>query len=275
MPPSVLAVLQHPGRSQLKHLGAALCIDVPSQIRHISRFHGLQELRLWLPKIDNVDELIEDHTPAWTLPCLAVLDVRLEDSDLEHEQELLRFLVRCSFARPIHFSWINFDFVAQWETPALTDFLRRNLVLAHLNLRIIDTEGPALVQVLTETACPRVELIGPYLAEKPSETPLSPRIEELVLDCHWEGGFHEEWVPGVWRLLDAILQYHRDADALRQIMISHIAEEGSFGWLDDRGSNDEALTASKLASYVPKFRQKGIALLDGHGMALHVQHPPV
>jgi hypothetical protein len=134
IPPSVLAVLQHPGRSKLKHLGAGLCINVPSTVRHISRFHGLQELRLWLPKIDNVDELIEDNTAAWTLPCLAVLDVRLEDSDLSHEQELLGSLVRCPFARLTCFSWINFDFVAPWETQAQPVSQRAQIKIARPGL---------------------------------------------------------------------------------------------------------------------------------------------
>jgi hypothetical protein len=226
MPSNVLAVLQHPGRSSLELLGAALVTDVPGTIRHISRFSSLRELNLWLHKIADVDGLMNVDAPAWTLPCLVQLIVHMAGANRSHEQEMLRFLVRCSFTRLEIFAWLNLDSVAHWETQVLTDFLRRNVVLEHLTLRIIDIQGLALARVLAGTTCPLVSVMAPYLAEEPLGNPLSPRIEALALDCHWGDDSREDMVLGLWRLLDAILQYHKDTDALREIMIWRIAEEG-------------------------------------------------
>jgi hypothetical protein len=273
VPSSVLAALQHPGRSPLRHLGIALYTEVPSTLSHISRFHQLRKLHLWLPMGDDRETLIQADAPAWTLPLLEELDVSIEEATSRHEQELLGFFVRCSFSGLRRFAWINSDSLSQWETETLAQLLDRNLTLTQLHLRLVDQTDLALARVLPHAACPHVTLIDPYLADQLEENPLSPCIEELVLVCHWERGFPENWMVGVWCLLDAILQYHREENALSRIVISKISGR-SFGWLDDGNSDEETLTARSLATYIPELRERGIALLDGNGMELHLQRPP-
>jgi hypothetical protein len=274
MPPSVLAVLQHPGRSQLTYLGLPLAINRHSTLEHVSRFCHLRDLQLWL--YESEDDIKEISAPAWSFPCLTDLRVHIAECNSGDEQQLLGFLVRCSFPALQSFSWLNYTWCDGWEPHALTQFLRHNPTLTDLCLSIIDiTEPPLapLARVLADAACPRVTLIGPCVAHTLPDNPLSTRVQELVLHCHWES-LTEEWVLGLWQLLDAVLEHHRDTDALRRIVIAKITEDEAFGWLDARQSDDEVIIAGKLATYIPRFRQKGVAMLDGHGLELQLQRPP-
>jgi hypothetical protein len=277
MPPSVLAVLQYPGRSRLARLGTTLIVGFPSTIAHVSGFRDLQELHLWLPnRGDETLPLIAADASPWAFPRLAELRVHLQDFIGIHAQQLLAFLSRCSFVGLLHFSWINLDWTEAWDAHALTEFLQRNPTITDLRLRVMDSTTDAMAEVLSHTACPRVTVIGTGPEFNLTYNPLSARIQELILDCDLdtESESLDEWVYGGWILLDAILQYHRDTDSLRRIVIAKLTKDGTFGWLDVRKSGAEYLVAGKLATYAPRLRLKGIALLDGYGMELLIQLAP-
>jgi hypothetical protein len=275
MPPSVLAVLQHPGRSRLAHLGTTLIVGFPSTIAHVSGFKDLQELHLWLPiRDDETLPLVAADASPWVFPRLAKLRVHIEESSAIHMQQLLNFLSRCSFVGLLHFSWINLDSTDAWSTYALTEFLQHNPTITDLRLRVMDNETNAITEVLSCVACPRVTVIEPGIDSGPPFTGLSPQIQELILECHVEGQNDQidEWVYGLWILLEAILEHHRDADSLRRVVIAKLSEDRTFRWLDNmRNSNAELFAVGKLATYVPRFRLKGIALLDRYGMELFAQ----
>jgi hypothetical protein len=242
-----------------------------SMFEHVSQFRYLRDLRLWL--FDSEDDITQINAPAWSFPCLTDLRVHIIEFISVDEQQLLGFLARCSFPALQCFSWLHYDWCDGWEPHALIQFLRHSPTLTDLCLSIIDITGALLAQVLANAVCPRVTLITPFVAQTLSDNPLSPRVQELVLHCDW-GDLHGEMLPGLWRLLDAVLEHHRDTDALRWIVIAKITEDEAFGWLDARKSDDEVVTAEKLATYIPRFRQKGIAMLDGHGLELQLQLPP-
>jgi hypothetical protein len=274
VPLTVLALLQHPGRAQLTHIGLPLAINRHNMLEHVSRFRHLRDLRLWLfPSGVNHPEI---SALAWSFSYLTDLRVHIDDFVNFEEQQLLGFLVLCSFPALRFFSWLNDDWCDGWEPDGLTQFLRHNPTITDLCLSIIDIkEAPLapLARVLADAACPRVTIIGPFVAHTLPDNPLSNRVQELVLHCHW-GDIPEEWVSGLWRLLDAVLQHHRDTDALRRIVIAKITEHEAFGWLDARKSDGQVIIAGKLATYIPRFRQKGIGMLDGHGLELQLQRPP-
>jgi hypothetical protein len=264
--PMALSLLQHSGRSQITRLSFALDVKSPHLFILASRFHNLQELQLQLHQRDHTTTSFKKA--AWTLPRLVDLCVNV-DSHAERidKEALLRFFSRCSFPGLRRFSWVNIDPLADTdESQALGEFLRLQ-PSADLVLNVAE-----IAVALPHAACARVTLIDPWLPGDVTEFSLSLRTTELVLDCYWEGNF-EQSMPGLWRLLDAILQQSREAHALRRIVIAKIGNEGSFGWLDERQSNDEAYMAEGLATYVPRFRRQGIGLLDGHGMELGVQNP--
>jgi hypothetical protein len=264
--PMALSLLHYSGCSRLTRLKFALDVHSPEVFILASRFHNLQELQLQLHESDNI--VTEVETAAWTLPRLADLRVQVEYAESVDKEALFRFFSRCSFPSLRRFSWINSDdSMDTGETRALAEFLRLHPSVTNLEL---DVEDVALA--LPHAACARVTLIDPWLPHGLAEFSLSPRIAELVLHCYWEGYFKES-VPGLWRFLDAILDQKRDTDALHRIAIAKITKEGSFGWHDQRRSDDEVYMAEILATYVPKLKRQGIILLDGHGMELDIQAP--
>jgi hypothetical protein len=261
--PMALSLLEYSGRSRLTHLKFALDVYSLELFILASRFHNLQELQLHLHESDNI--VTEVETAAWTLPHLADLRVLVKYAE---SKALFRFFSRCSFPSLRRFSWINSDdSMDTGDTRALAEFLLLHPSVTELEL---DVEHFALA--LPHAACIRVILIDPWLPDGLAEFSLSPDIAELVLDCYWEGYFKDS-VPGLWRLLEAILDQRRDTDALQRIVIAKITKEGSFGWHDQRQSDDEVYMAEILATYVPKFKRQGIILLDGHGMELDIQAP--
>jgi hypothetical protein len=275
MPPSVLAVLQHPGRPRLAHLGTTLIVGFPSTLAHVSGFKDLQKLHLWLPTGDDETlPLIAADASPWVFPRLAELRVHLQHSSEIHMDQLLGFLSRCSFVGLLHFSWIKFGWSDSWSTDALIEFLQHNATITDLRLCIIHPGANSISEVLSCVACPRVTVIGPGIDSGPPFTGLSPRIQELILECHVE--VHkdqiDDWVDGLWILLEAILEHHRDADSLRRIVIAKLSEDRTFRWLDTmRNSYAELFAVGELTTYVSRFRLKGIALLDGYGMELFAQ----
>jgi hypothetical protein len=261
-----LSLLQYSGRSRLARLKFAVDVHSPELFILASRFHNLQELQLQLHESDNM--VTEVETPAWTLPRLADLRVQVEYAEHIDKEALFRFFSRCNLPSLRRFSWINSDdSMDTGETSALAEFLLLHPSVTELEL---DVEDVALA--LPHAACVRVILIDPWLPLGLAELSLSPRIAELVLDCYWEGYFKDS-VPGLWRFLDAILDQKRDTDALHRIAIAKITKEGSFGWHDQRHSDDEVHMAETLATYVPKLKRQGIILLDGHGIELDIQAP--
>jgi hypothetical protein len=269
MPPSVLAVLQHPGRSRLTHLGIRLSRDYPTTITHVSVFQDLQELRLWLPNCDGETlPLIAADASPWVLPRLAELRVHVQDaSDIDMEQ-LLGFLSRCSFVGLLRFSWINLGETDEWNTHALVEFLCINPTITDLRLRVVDDESNPLLEILSVTICPCVTVIAPEVDVFALHNPLSPQIRELVLESCAESDY---WV---WYLLDFILKYLRETDSLRRIVIAKWTKNGTFGWHDERSFNDDFLVVGRLATYGLKLRRKGVVLLDGYGMEMLLQLAP-
>jgi hypothetical protein len=269
MPPGVLAVLQYPGRSRLARLGITLSGDYPTTIAHVSGFQYLQELHLWLPNCNGETKpfIAADASP-WVLPRLAELRVHVQNAGDIDMQQLLGFLSRCSFEGLLCFSWINLDWTGGWDPQALTEFLQHNASITDLRLRIFDFATDPIIPVLSCAAYPRVTAIGPGTESEFWDNPLSPHTRELILETESENE------DGVWDLLDAILQYHRDTDSLRRIVIAKWTTDGTFGWHDERSSNDEFLVLGRLATYGLKLRRKGIALLDGYGMELLAQLTP-
>jgi hypothetical protein len=266
--PMALSLLQHSGRSQITRLSFALNVKSPHLFILASRFHNLQELQLQLHQRDHTTTSFKKA--AWTLPRLVDLRVEVDSHAVVRidKEALLRFFSRCSFPGLRRFSWANIDHWADTdESEALGEFLRLQPSVTDLVLNVTENEV-----ALPHAACARVTLIDPLWPGYVTKCSLSPRTTELVLDCNWEGNF-EQSMPELWRLLDAILQQRREAHALRRIVIAKIGNEGSFGWLDERQSKDEAHMAEVLATYVPRFRRQGIGLLDGHGMELGVQNP--